>query len=204
MHIFSHWLTGATLLGAVLLIAASAPTPATSHVRLHPSSHIVIDGRSNVNRFSCGFDSHYLPAETLTVTREQRGDVVHLQNAVLDLSVANFDCGKAPMNRDLREMLREDAYPELSVAVREVTMHHAPDGSIGVIAGLEITITSITREYTIAGTVERRGDHYSFIGSLPLQLSHFDLEPPTKLFNIIRVSDDIVIRLNLDFSLMGE
>jgi hypothetical protein len=202
-----RWLIVWMVVGAAWLIAAAAPTSVTevSHVQLHPDSRIVIHGESNVNRFGCAYATGRLGGKkALRVAYQRHGSRINLQDAVLGLSVVHFDCGRTAITRDLRDMLEVETYPELFVAVDHLqlgTGRLAAHTSREVTAGLTITITSVSRPYTLTGRVENRGDHYAFVGTLPVRLTDFDLEPPTKLFKLVKVADEIEIELALDFSL---
>ncbi|CAN5331303.1 hypothetical protein BH23BAC3_BH23BAC3_36150 [soil metagenome] len=70
-------------------------------------SHLWIEGRSNVNQFSCRAAIY----DTMVSAPVAEDDTLDVE---VDIEVEGFDCGKRRMNRDLYEALLAEIHPYIS------------------------------------------------------------------------------------------
>jgi hypothetical protein len=69
-----------------------------------PSSSISINGKSNVNSFSCSYPNPF-PEVTLQHTSKLEESTFKVDGDTLGLEISEFDCGKKGVNRDMKKNL---------------------------------------------------------------------------------------------------
>lgn len=159
-------------------------------VKVLPSSGLTITGDTNINKFTCVFDSSFL-REPQAIGYSENGSVIKFSNAKLKLHTKGFDCGSKPINRDFQELIKADEYPEIILELNKVNLKDSSSG----IANICIRIAGKEKYYDVPVTI-KAGEIAEFKGSMELNINDFGLEPPKKLFGIIVVKDDI--RINFD------
>ena len=163
---------------------------------IHEDSKLRINGTSNVNDFECFYDAQ-ISSDTLhqTVTF---GDSLFFSGNALRFKTSDFDCGKRAINRDLQKTLMSDQFPymELKLSTVEIA-DQVPFSST-----LEITIAGTTRIRPV--TINKYSGSESgitFTGGGAILLTDFNLEPPTALFGLVKVDDQIKISFDLNIEL---
>ena len=154
------------------------------------NSSMVIKGKSNVNSFSCHFNTDYLK-EYQRISHQKNNDLIHFKKAVLVLNAQGFDCGSRGINRDFQELLNIDEYPDITLELK-----NAKTDKKKVSATIVIGIAGKQHEYKVAVTPSR-GTQSHFKGSLHLKLSDYELSQPKKLFGLIQVKDEIEIDFDI-------
>lgn len=195
---------------AILLLVSVLATATAAHAQvggawtpavvLAPESRLWLEGRSNVNRFTCRAEGLAQsvrvgpPSEVWEIT----GLPEPLQRMALGIPVRGLRCGNARMDRDLYRAIGSVDHPLMTF--RLYTYHALSPTSTGAytvkavgvlgLAGRENVVMVDTR-------VERLPDgRVRLRGSKALRMTDFGIEPPTAMLGIVKAHDEIVVRFD--------
>ncbi|MFN1836139.1 YceI family protein [Balneola sp. MJW-20] len=168
----------------------------SASVVLSNESKLTINGQSNVNDFSC-VSEHDLENDSLSYQYNFMGTDVELQGNPLTLKVDNFNCGKRGINRDFKKTLKHEEYPEIRINVKQLNGRESLD-SLPTMARVDIELAGVTKEFDIdLSEVSLYEDKTQVKGKKTLRMSEFNLNPPSPLFGLIKIKDEMVIDFNL-------
>jgi hypothetical protein len=173
-----------------------------------PDSKLWIEGRSNVNQFSCEAVNYQGEAVLLNQAPDefdmQAEEQVKLQ---LQIPVRSFECGRSRMNRDLYNALRSEEflYIEFEFSnARNITENGDVPNSY---------ILEITGILTVAGTsraIDFKADGYILedgrlraVGKKAILMTDYDVEPPTGLLGLVRAENELTVHFDLYASPTG-
>ena len=160
-------------------------------VQVLPSSELTINGDTNINAFECTFNTKYLK-ESHNLFYSQTNSTINFTGAILVLDTDGFDCRSKAINKDFQDLIKSDEYPEINLELSQVKVVSPTKG----IATVCITIAGKQKFYDVFINLEN-GEISHYQGVLELDINDFNLEPPKKLFGIIKVKDDIQINFDL-------
>ena len=211
------------LLGVTGLVAGLALlSPSVCHAQLQyvPSgdSRVWIEGTSTVNDFTCStqqIEGHAwlglqvqkqsTPAAesrtALDTTGSQSSPASEAPVVRARVPVRALDCGKRRQNEDLYEAMKASEHPTIRYEIVKAEVVAAPDTSrdhyvVDAIGHLTIAGETRTVRLTLDG---RRLDdgHIHARGSLPMQMTNFNVDPPTAMLGLIRVRDSITVHFDI-------
>lgn len=187
------------LLGSGRLQPAQAQD---QHLTVHSDSQFWIQGRATTTDFTCrveqvdGRAEIPAPETALGASADERQTTV-----VVNVPVQAFDCGNRIMTKDLKEALKMETHPKIHFELVDARVG-TPTDTAGTWRRIRVLGT-----LTIAGTkrlinLEARGhaiDRHRFRvrGCRALRMTHFNIEPPTKAFGLIKVKDRVVVQFDL-------
>ena len=186
----------------ILLLSGMYATGSGNYYAYTIAEHswVSISGRTNVNTFVC-MASEYSPRGLVTVDEYRQGQRLIFQEALLHLENSAFDCNNKLMNRDLYKALGGDDKPGIDIKLIEAqTIGPCPVSRKGFIhARVSITINGVSRteEIVINFLLEDDTSAYHLRGSKALRMSDFDIDIPSPMMGLVRVSDEITIDFNL-------
>ena len=150
-------------------------------------SELRITGKTNVNSFSCKFNTDYLrPCQNISIQGNE--DEILFKNALLILKAKGFDCGSGGINNDFQKLLKTNEYPQIILELKKAVFT-----ANEILATVAISMAGKKREYEVPVLF---GQHH-FKGILQLKLSDYELSLPKKLFGLIAVKDQIVISFDV-------
>ncbi len=148
-------------------------------------SRLWIEGRTNVNQFSCRASSY----DTLVSSQELEDADVDVE---VDIEVESFDCGKRRMNRDLYETLLSDKHPYISFEYKDLesmTYDDSQDLYDLVVKGY-LTVAGHTKEIEFPMQALMLEDEtLKATGQTELRMTDYNVEPPRALLGMVRVDD---------------
>jgi hypothetical protein len=163
------------------------------------TSRVLVEGQSNVNEFQC-VTLHYEGKDKLEKRIDPNTRNRFLTGSI-EMKVRSFDCENRMMTRDLRETLKEDLYPTISIELISLRLPEKLERSQKVRGEAEITIAGNTRVLDLTWTLSMPDrDKMRLSGNRELKFSQFGLEAPTKMMGMIRVRDELFV----DFDLLME
>lgn len=170
--------------------------PEFTSVILSNESKLTINGQSNVTDFTC-VSKHDLEDDSLSFRYQYQGTDVELTGKPLVLKVDNFDCGKRGINRDFRKTLKHKDYPQIKIELIELNGRKSPE-ALPTTAEVNIELAGVSRNYTIELSEVMLFDERTRVkGQKSLKMSDFDLDPPSPLFGLIKIHDEMLIDFNL-------
>jgi len=169
-------------------------------VNLLNESTLIINGSTNMNAFTCRLEQD-LSSDTLDVFASRASQSIRLQQAAVKVRAENFACGKRKITRDMHKTLKSDEHPYIVLNFTRVdySVTDSLDYSIPEVqATAAITIAGVEKTYSIPfKNVAFEGDVLSFKGKKELQMSTFNLDPPSPLFGLIKVDDAVEVEFYL-------
>lgn len=170
----------------------------TEEVSLSDESNLSINGTSNVTDFSCGLEQH-LSQEKLSFSYQFEQNRVLVDGNTLYINAEQFDCGKRGINRDFKKALKVKEYPYIKITLKELIVTDAQ--SFPTEALVNIEIAGVVREYMISLVeIESFSNSVRVRGEKSLNITDFNLSPPTALFGMVKVRDELSIDFNLIIS----
>ncbi len=155
-------------------------------------SKLRINGTSNVTDFECIY-SDRISSDTL-YQRVSYGDSLFISGDSITLKSANFDCGKKAINRDMQKTLKAEEFPFLEIALKSIEIAD----ELPFETQLAITLAGVNRNVSVEiSEFSSSGNSISFIGNGQILLTNFGLTPPTALFGLVKVDDEISISFDL-------
>ncbi|MEY3368475.1 MAG: hypothetical protein RI973_1630 [Bacteroidota bacterium] len=171
------------------------------------NSKLTLEGKTNVNIFSCNCTESFAPQAFSF--REDGNETTGLvfQRTGLKLSVKNLDCGNKLMNKDLQKALNADNHPYIQIELLKIKEDQCkrPQGYqdwVKIKALTRLTINGQCNDYWIDILARKTSSHhFRFIGSKKIQMTQFGVIPPTAMMGMVKVEDEIKIKLDLEVSL---
>jgi len=168
-------------------------------VDLQKNSSISINGTSNLMSFKLTQSGDKLLKKNFVIFATQNQNKIILSQNIHPIVVNNFTSSNKMALRDFFKLVRSDIYPSFQVQLNSVETSpniSVNDNSKGL-ASVNITITGVTRQYTIPISSERKGELFTFNGMKKLDIRDFGLTPPIEMMGLIRVNEWIDIDFNI-------
>ena len=158
-----------------------------------PNSSISINGKSNVNSFSCSYNNPF-PDVTLQHTSTLKENTFLVNGDTLALKIKEFDCGKRGVNRDMRKTLKADDYPTIDAWIDRITLNESGEA----IAIMLVSIAGTTNQYEVKIDETPDTEVLEIKGEQEIFLSDFNLDTPSALFGLVTVEDRFVVEFELN------
>lgn len=155
-----------------------------------------INGKTNVNRFTCEIKGYYY-TDTLIINKRDKEIIL---SGRINPDIQNFDCNNAMMTHDLRKTLKEKQFPKFKISF--LSLNKFPDMNVGIqhITGLvDIELAGITKRLKINYDVFMDAQKViHLLGLREVNFSDFNLIPPKRLGGMVRTRDKISVSFNLN------
>lgn len=212
---------GFPILFAVFLMVASLGMAQTSENRYHhrdlphneyslsENSSMALSGEASITEYRCviqemateirvgNFGAHH--------DDPRRAHDVHVD---LQIPVMQIECGKKPMNQDLREALKADQYSYIQFKLLDAqraspvslasldSMQQVPWFDIEVTG--EMSIAGVKRHIKVECEGKPVGQHkFRIRGAKKLNMRDFDITPPTAMFGLIKADDWLTVHFDV-------
>lgn len=162
-----------------------------TQVQILPESKLTISGDTNINEFECEFNTAHLDENTNLRYKVNKSNII-FENAILNLNNKGFDCGNRGINKDFRELIKSDRYPEITLCLKEIDLK---DPKLAL-AKVTICIAGIEKKYQVPVEISKDKIPH-FKGKIHLNIRDFKLEPPKKALGLIVVKEEIEVKFNL-------
>lgn len=202
MRIRQRIVGGLIALMAGLLLWPGAVQGQGTRVLLHPKSQFWIRGDATVRHFTCAVERVEGQARLPTAPDSAAATPVKARpNVTVQVPVRAFDCGNSRMTEDLQETLKMQEHPEIRFELIHATVGSPTDTSrqwrtVNALGALTISGTKRLIRLEASGRVVGT-DQFRIRGCKPLKMTHFNVEPPSKVFGIIRVKDRVEAQFDL-------
>lgn len=180
---------------SLLILSTCAFAQVTRTVSILPESRVYINGVSNVNKFSCEVCNDDR-AELINLCYSEVQDQLVFDENRYAIKVEKFDCENRHMTSDLKETLQIDEHPYIFLQL--ISLDGLSLENPSNVATIKITIAGKSNEYCLPYIVKPVDQKtYRIVMENDLNMRDFSIEPPTALMGLIKVSENISIRLNL-------
>jgi polyisoprenoid-binding protein YceI len=118
----------------------------------------------------------------------------------VELDVASLRTGISLRNQHLRDEMEVDRYPLVRFRLDRVDVPCCATedtGARAVVLHGPLTIKAVTRPVQIPATVLQRGDTLRVRGKVPIRLTDFGIQPPSRLLGIARMRDELVLAFDV-------
>ena len=148
---------------------------------------VIIDGVTSFGRFACDYQTH------------NEVDTIHFESPVLrtspvldiNLPVDEFGCGNKMLNRDFNKTLQADDYPYIHVLVERFFKEGESYFS-------SLRLKLVGKELYIEKLPFIMDDEKNALNAeFDLNLKYFDLQPPKKFLGLLKVHEELNIKLSL-------
>lgn len=150
-------------------------------------NYIVINGESNVNRFSFSYTtlSSGFGNAFLYPSLPHGNEII--------IPVREFEPSNPLMYNDFLTNLNEQEYPTITIKFSNLGQNKGLNPSYAVM----ITIAGVTREYNVECVIQNCGNQYMLRGSKAVRLTDFNLSPPEKLSGLVKVKDEFKVSFSI-------
>ena len=190
------------MVSVLLLLMGFAPTRERGllihRFVVQPSSKLTIDGSTNVNSFQCAI-TQYFGRDTLVLQEGGRNKRPVFTKGYVGLEAASFDCGMPVMTKDFGKTIKSKEYPFIFIEFISFERGSGAQLSGGKFKGkLKISIGGVTKAFDVDCTIEPKGSGLIHLqGGRDFTFSDFDLEPPSKMMGMVKVSDALKVNFHL-------
>jgi hypothetical protein len=161
------------------------------------NSTLCIEGKSNVNSFSCSIDE-YAKKDTIVCANDL--SIPIRLSGEIQMDILNFNCHSTLITKDLRKTLKAGQYPTMTIRFLSLQSMPMLQHKTELIKGWV--------EVQLAGVVKRFELNYSFLigksgmmqldGSRNFLFSDFKLSPPRKMAGLIKIKNDFHVNFHLN------
>jgi len=186
------------LLSCLLPLHAEAQLQVTPHQK----SQFWIQGKATGRSFTCKVTRvdgiARLPDQTQGIPKEASEEKTTVK---VRMPVRSVDCGNSMMTNDLQEALKMKDHPEIRFELVHATMDGRVDTSAHwrrVDALGPLTVAGTKRLIRLDAAARALDEnHFRLRGCLPIRMTYFNVDPPTKAFGLIRVKNRVEVQFDL-------
>ena len=183
---------------------ATTRNPAATHAKItwivQKSSTLSINGRTNINRFTCGIGQYGEP-DTITILNEEcRDKTAGIPFCgVLRINIGDFDCSNRMMTGEFKKTLQYKQYPQLKITFLNLEKMPAFAARPETLTGqVIIELAGVSKQFGMTYASSREdAATIQLTGCRRLSFGDFGLRPPQKMGGLIRVDSNLDVQFIL-------
>lgn len=190
------------VLGSGAAPLADPPTDTAVTYRFHDDSEMTVFGSSNVRDWT--MDVLAIGGQ-VTVEPAGANGLPAVERVFVEVPVDSILSGRDSQNEKAHKALQRNAQPVIYFRSEAVTLSPRAGAASGfdVVAQGELILANERRDVELRAEGTRQDDGtLRLTGEHAMQMTDFDIDPPTALLGALRVSDDI--RIAFDVILVPE
>ena len=180
----------------LLLLTGEMVYPSTPEDSEKPDNYmlkeVTITGSTNINHFQLSYSENHFSAIQENGQPQNKFSV--------NIPARKIGAGSKAMLNDFLKMINAYKYPDIKITLdedisKEMDATAAADHQIG------LTLNGKTNTYICHSTsTEYNQDQWCLVGRLQFKLSDFGIDPPKKIFGIVKVEDAVFINFKIVFT----
>ena len=164
---------------------------------IEKNSTINIKGETNVNHFQCDI-TQYLTSDTLFCVKNGENNNLSFTQSSISINIKRFDCHNSLITDNFRSSLKANQWPMLKIVFLSLEQFSNSYGEHSVKGLVDIELAHSIKRTEINCILKVLPENRLCLsGSQTLQFSSFKLEPPEKLFGMIRTKDEVKVNFQL-------
>ncbi|MEX0685558.1 MAG: YceI family protein [Balneolales bacterium] len=165
--------------------------------KLAKNSQIIVEGTSTVHDWAVEIND----IQSNLAANINENDISFM-NTSLDIKVDDMKSGKGRMDRLMHDALKKDKHPIITFRLDPAqTKTNGANGNLMVAATGTMKIAGIERVISVDLEGKKNGNNeIEFTGATELQMSDYEVDPPTAMLGTIRSGNDITVRFDLKYS----
>lgn len=170
---------------------------------IQPSSSLTINGSTNLITFKLHQNDEKLSKSKLKIATTFLQNKTFLTQNQLSVVVKNFTSNNFIALREFFKMLKTDSYPILQVQINftEPLLISEKGQNYTGNALISMTITGVTKQYSIPITLKSNGNTFILNGNKKLSIHDFGLYPKPKMLGLVIISDWIDIDFHIVYKI---
>lgn len=170
-------------------------------LELHSLSRFWIQGQATTHNFTCRVERVKGRARLPSLSGGPDENEEIQAEVVVRVPVEAFDCGNDRMTSDLQEALKMEEHPEIRFELVHATVGGELDSSrrwrsVEALGTLTIAGKKRLTRPSVAGRALDE-EHFRIRGCMPIRMTYYGIEPPTKAFGLIRVKNRVEVQFDL-------
>jgi len=192
---------GLLVLCFVISHSLSAQTLVSAEIQ--KNSSLTINGATNLITFKLHQNAENLSNGRLKVATAFSQNKIFLSQNQLTVSVKNFTSNNFIALREFFKLVKSDSYPTLQV---QMNFPDAPAiaekaQSYNGNALINVTITGITKQYSIPISLKSNGNQFTIDGNKKLNIHDFGLKAEPKMMGLIIINEWIDIDFHIIYKI---
>lgn len=185
------------------IISQSTAAQNWASADIQQSSFLTIKGSTNLLKFELHQNDKKLSTAKLKVGTTTVHNKTYLTNNQLSVMVKNFTSNNFIALREFFKMLKSDSYPTLQVQINfaEPLLISEKGQNYSGNAIINITITGITKQYSIPITLKSNGNLFILEGNKKLNINDFGMYPKPKMMGLVIISEWIDIDFHIVYKI---
>jgi len=166
-------------------------------VKIQDGSRIIINGSSNINRFSLQHTATAITERLINLTHKHPTNKIEVENSSISIPVKQFTTDDKMIQHSFYRMMQADQHPLMNIRLKQIDTPQYGRGKMRSMAQVEITITGTTRSYLIPVETHTVHEAVAIRGNKRISIKDFGITPPTAMMGLIRVCEWIDIKMDL-------
>lgn len=163
-----------------------------------PSSFMTIEGKSNINSFSCSV-TEFLSTDTLSYVFNEKMQKQGLFKGQLMVDVKKFDCHQRFITSDLRRTLKSDDHPTMTIRFLTLDkLSKDPATAHAVTGWVEIELAGVIKRFLVNYTIQNNNSQLLLTGNKTIMFSDFQLKAPSRIAGLIKIEEEIQVHFQLN------
>lgn len=170
---------------------------------IQSSSYLTINGSTNLIKFELHQNHEKLSKGKLKVGTTISQNKTYLTQNQLSVMVKSFTSNNFIALKEFFKLVNSDTYPALQVQINfaEPLLISEKGQNYSGNALISMTITGVTKQYTIPVTLKTNGNIFILDGNKKLSIHDFGLYPKPKMMGLVIISDWIDIDFHIVYKI---
>ncbi|MGK7389117.1 MAG: YceI family protein [Candidatus Cyclobacteriaceae bacterium M2_1C_046] len=125
--------------------------------------------------------------------------ITDIKNLEIIVDAESLKSGKGGMDKNAYKALNTDKYRQITFTLIECQSVRTTDNINNIKAKGKLTISGVTREVTMNTDCQVLNGRIECSGSFPLNMTDFNIEPPTAMFGTITTGEKITVNYRAVF-----
>ncbi|HSP11091.1 MAG TPA: YceI family protein [Salegentibacter sp.] len=182
---------------ALVLFLFVLGTAQSQTFNLQSSSDIKVEGTSNIHDWEINAEQK----SGSTVLETEEGKITAVKSIQVTIPAEGLKSGKGGMDKNTYKALDTDKHKNIEFSLNEVKdFKDAGNGTCTVKGVGTLKIAGTSKQIPVDFTVKLSGNTVTITGEKTLNMTDFNVDPPTAMFGTITTGDEVTIKFNTNFT----
>lgn len=191
----------------LITIAGNLFSQTPTALEIGKESSIVINGSTNITKFKLTLEGEDFPGPKFLFNTNIDKNKITLSQNKISLSVNKFNSGNILALNGFLKLIKAKEFPFLDIVLNDINIsENGPvirsssiigSSDVQGMASVVITLTGVSRNYTIPFKAVKKGEELTGEGDIRLTIKDFGLTPPVEMMGLVKISEWIDISIKL-------